>query len=67
MDVKIPNLKDGTYIVLVDLYKNVETEEETRFVLSTYGPQKAEMKFFTLPMNRDSEAKLIMNPFYITP
>lgn len=67
VDVKLDNLKEGNYIILVDLYKSVESEEETRFVLSSYGPQKTELKFFMLPMSRDQEAKLIMNPYFITP
>lgn len=67
MDVKLENLKEGTYIILVDLYKSTETEEETRFVMSSYGPQKTDLKFFTLPMSRDQETKLIMNPFFVTP
>lgn len=67
VDVKLENLKEGTYIILVDLYKTCEAEEETKFVLSTFGPKKTDLKFFNLPMSRDAEAKLIMNPNFVTP
>jgi hypothetical protein len=67
IDLHFPNLKTGAYIAQIDIYKQDHKAEDIKFVFSTYGPRKTELKFFTIPMTREQEIALTLNPHYCTP
>jgi hypothetical protein len=67
IDIQLDNLKDGSYIAMVDIYKFTEKEDDIKFVVSTYGPKKSEIKFFVVPMSKDQETSLLLNPSFPTP
>lgn len=67
LDIELEDLKVGSYIVMLDIYKTSHLEEDVKFVFSTYGPKKTELKFFVIPMTREQETGLALNPYYCTP
>ena len=67
LDLQLVSIKDGCYIATVEVYKQSEHEDDIKLVFSTYGPKKTEIKFFNMPLSKDQETALIINPYYCTP